>query len=127
MATRESNKAFLERMGRAGDAGFAHDAEAIRRFAPDARKRIAMEAERAKAFMASPPPPPQAMPKWVTVEGIEVLRIGSSPFVAMPSTGRRSSANFQIFDLRDRSAVVAFLKKGEVTDWLLTRARAGAD
>lgn len=56
--------------------------------------------------------------EWVKFEAVWVLRIGSSPFMAVPSTGRQNAASFAILDVRDRRDYVCHLQRSEVQSWL---------
>lgn len=55
---------------------------------------------------------------WQTVEGVEVLRVHDSNYVAAPVTGKKSSARFEVIDLNDRTEAVCQLTKKEVYGWL---------
>lgn len=96
--------------------------ELIRRMAEGAKKATDHEAkhrqswdeghsERAAAIEAG-------QPQWQEYEGVDVLRIGESPFLAVPASGRKNAARFDIIDIRDRTDIVAQLDKGAVNDWL---------
>lgn len=63
------------------------------------------------------------LPTWQSVDGVDVLRIGDFPHVAVPANGKKNSATFHIIDLRDRSDIVTQLKKVEVNHWLMNAAR----
>lgn len=76
------------------------------------------QAKRDAEFMSRPVRP--LAPEWTKVDGVEVLRIKDSKYVAIPNNGRRNSANFSILDLTDRSDYVAVLRKTEVNKWLIS-------
>jgi hypothetical protein len=61
-------------------------------------------------------------PTWQKFEGVDVLRIEQSRYIAAPATGRKNAANFVIINLDDRSDYVCQLKKGEVVPWLCRNA-----
>ena len=54
---------------------------------------------------------------WQEVEGVEVMRINNERFVAVPVSGRKNSASFEVIDMNDRSEVVCVLKRAEVQSW----------
>ena len=60
---------------------------------------------------------------WTTLKGVEVLRSGSSRYVAAPRNGKRSAATFDIIDI-EAGDLVTQLKKGEVYNWLFRMAQA---
>lgn len=60
--------------------------------------------------------------RWTEFEGIEVLRVKSSNYIAVPCTERRNSAIFLVIDIEDRSDIVCQLTKKEVCGWLCKRA-----
>jgi hypothetical protein len=94
---------------------------AIRRCAPGLNKALARDKARRDAHHAAPMQI-VAQPEWSAVEGVEVLRIDGSNFVAVPCTGRRNAREFDVINLRDRSEVVCTLRKNEVHGWLLRAA-----
>lgn len=51
-----------------------------------------------------------------TVDGVEVLRVKDSRYVATKARG-----GYAVIDLTDRSDVVTYLKSNEVHHWLLHR------
>ena len=56
--------------------------------------------------------------EWVTVEGVDALRVHDSDYIAIPVTGKKNAAHFAVIDLSDRSDIVCQLKKSEVFGWL---------
>lgn len=60
-------------------------------------------------------------PSWTTVEGVPVLRIRDSAFVAVPVTGRRNAALFDVLKLEPREWL-AQLTSSEARGWLIGRA-----
>ena len=54
---------------------------------------------------------------WTIVDNVLVLRAGQSRFVACPSNGKKSAANFDVVDIVNLIPV-ANLKKDEVRTWL---------
>jgi hypothetical protein len=67
------------------------------------------------------------LPDWTKVEGVVVLRAGSSRYVAVPKTGKKTAANFEIIDLQDRRDLIAILKKDEVYSWLWRASQSDSD
>ena len=61
-------------------------------------------------------------PTWSKFEGVDVLRVRDSNFVAVPNNGRKNSKNWSVIDLNDRSDIVAQLPSKEVKGWLAGRA-----
>lgn len=59
---------------------------------------------------------------WTTVDGVEVLRSGSSRYVAAPRNGKRTAASFDVIDIKAGELVVQ-LKKDEVYGWLWRAAK----
>ena len=57
-------------------------------------------------------------PKWTTIEGVAVLMVPSSSFVAVPCSGKKNSKSFQIIDLNDRSDILTVVNSKEVIGWL---------
>jgi len=57
------------------------------------------------------------LPDWIMFENVLVLRAGKSRFVAVPRTGKKSAANFDIIDVVNREPVTQLSKK-EVYEWL---------
>ncbi len=81
-------------------------------------KRLAREAKQRKKWhdkKAGEKDPEQA--KWVKVKNVEVLRIGDSKYVAVPNSGKKNSARFDIIDI-DKGELIVQLKKKEVQEWL---------
>jgi N12 class adenine-specific DNA methylase len=70
-------------------------------------------------------------PEWKRIEfrkqWFEALRINDEPFVAIPTTGRRSAPHFEVLDLRDSSKIVALLRDNEVRGWLFRKFEAERD
>lgn len=60
-------------------------------------------------------------PKWEEMEGHWILRVPGESIAALPSTGKKTAANFVVFNVRTREEL-AFLKKSEVMGWLTLRA-----
>ncbi len=56
--------------------------------------------------------------EWVDVEGVQVLRVKDSNYVAAPCSGRKNAARFNVINLDDRTDVVCQLSKTEVRGWL---------
>ena len=54
---------------------------------------------------------------WVVVQGVDVLRVADSKYVAEPVTGRKSSGKFDIVDL-DTMEFVCQVNRKEVYRWL---------
>lgn len=63
-------------------------------------------------------------PTWQDFEGVQVLRVKDSPFVAVPHSGNRMSSKFDIVDTSKRDDIVAQLKGTEVRQWLINKASA---
>ncbi len=76
-----------------------------------ARGTAVSNANAAAHFAAS------ATADWTEVKGVEVLRAGDSNYVAVPCSGRRSSARFDIIDI-EANELVAQVAKNEVREWL---------
>lgn len=53
-------------------------------------------------------------PEWTQVEGIDVLRVRGSKYVAVPVSGRKNARAFQVIDLEDRTGIVCQLGRNEV-------------
>lgn len=99
------------------------DADAIKASAPGAKARLEREAAARRDWHANYVAPPEA--EWTTVEEVEVLRVGDSRFVGVPTTGRRAAANFVVIDLNDRDQIVCQLKRNEVRGWLARASKEG--
>lgn len=56
--------------------------------------------------------------EWVMFDGFLVLRCGSSKYIAVPASGKRNAARFNVINIKDLSDYVAFLTKKEVRPWL---------
>lgn len=58
--------------------------------------------------------------EWTKVKGIDVLRIGNEPYIAIPVTGKKNAAKFDILDMRKKGEKMYMcqLKKKEVGSWL---------
>ena len=54
---------------------------------------------------------------WVDFEGVLVLRVKDSNFVAVPKNGKKNSAKFDIINIQTRE-LGCQLKKSEVYGWL---------
>lgn len=85
-----------------------------------ARARQKAEIAERNARLAQPIPVWEAV--WTTVEGIEVLQVAGSNYVAIPVNGRRSSARFDICQLDPREFYCQ-VTKAEVRQWLADTAR----
>ena len=55
--------------------------------------------------------------EWVKFEGVLVLRVKDSNFVAVPTNGKKNSAKFDIINVETRE-LGCQLKKSEVYGWL---------
>jgi len=66
-------------------------------------------------------------PTWSSVEGIKVLRVANSHYVAVPANGRENSKNWHVIDLDKRGDVVTQLSSREVHSWLANRAMEATD
>lgn len=64
-------------------------------------------------------------PTWQTFEGVSVLRVGNSDLIAIPATGKKSSAKFVVASAETRE-VQCYLTKKEVHSWLFRVARSAA-
>ncbi|WP_156915980.1 hypothetical protein [Desulfatirhabdium butyrativorans] len=62
------------------------------------------------------------IPGWTTENGILVLRSGNSRYVAVPKTGKKNSARFDLIDLQS-GQFLSILGKNEVADWLWRSAQ----
>jgi hypothetical protein len=60
---------------------------------------------------------------WTMFDNVLVLRAGKSRFVAVPRTGRKSAANFDIIDIVIREPITV-LSKNEVREWLWKASQA---
>ena len=63
----------------------------------------------------------ERQPQWETLEGHAILRVPGEAIAALPTTGRRNAAQFVVFDVATRREL-AYLKRDEVTGWLVLRA-----
>ncbi|MDQ2077540.1 N-6 DNA methylase [Marinimicrobium sp. ABcell2] len=106
----------------------ALDPERVRRMAQGANQREERERQQREEWHKDSEQRLEAIearqPTWQDFEGVQVMRIGEEPFVAVPATGRVNSRRFDIIDIRDRTEPVTQLKKSEVSGWLY---QAGAD
>lgn len=61
---------------------------------------------------------------WEEFEGVLVLRVKGSKFVAVPSSGRKDSKLFDVVDINDRSDFYCVdMTKKEIRSWLAKMAR----
>jgi hypothetical protein len=60
---------------------------------------------------------------WIMFDNVLVLRAGKSRFVAVPRTGKKSAANFDIIDIVIREPITV-LSKNEVREWLWKASQA---
>ena len=108
------------------------DEESIRRMAPGAVKRQGREKDATDEWHRRTLTPGTAehrrhqdilsnQPQWETLEGQWILRVPGQPIAALPSTGKKTAANFIVFNVRTREELT-FLKKSEVAGWLTLRA-----
>jgi hypothetical protein len=105
-----------------GSDNQGRDLEAAKRHqAMLAALRRAGEAVSSAAFekLAARYPPPD----WTELSGVLVLRSGSSRFVGVPRTGRKTAATFDVIDIEGQKAV-GVLRKDEIRAWLWRAAQA---
>ena len=69
-----------------------------------------------EAFLATTKKFPLA--DWTEVDGVLVLRAGTSKYAAVPRNGKKTAATFEVIDLNKRELIVPLLKKDEVYSWL---------
>jgi len=98
------------------------DAEAIRRMAPGARRRMERERRLHEEGLERAENRKRPQAEWERFEGLLVLRVPGSDYVAVPGGGRKSAQVFDGVDLRDRRDVVAQIGKREIYDWLRLKA-----
>ena len=108
------------------DALSRRDADAIHRMAPGSIKAADAEKKRQDEWAAGHGDRMKginaAQPEWQKFEGEDVLRVGKSQYIAVPTTGKQNAANFVIIDINDRKDYVTSLKKSEVRSWLAQKA-----
>jgi hypothetical protein len=63
------------------------------------------------------------LPEWTMFDNVLVLRAGTSRFVAVPRTSKKSAANFDIIDIIIREPITV-LSKNEVREWLWKASQA---
>lgn len=56
--------------------------------------------------------------EWVKFEGVTVLRVEDSKFVAVPTTGRKNSRKFDIINIETREFICQ-VSKSKVHGWLI--------
>lgn len=61
-------------------------------------------------------------PTWSKFEGVDVLRVRDSNFVAVPNNGRKKSKTWSVIDLNDRRDIVTQLPSKDVDGWLARQA-----
>ena len=59
--------------------------------------------------------------EWTQVDGVDVLRIEDSKFVAVPTTGRKTARKFDIIDI-EANEYMCQMSKSEVYKWLQNAA-----
>jgi hypothetical protein len=92
------------------------DRLADERASGEARSHAAFEKDVAETPLAD----------WTAIDGVKVLRSGSSKYVAVPRNGKESAANFDIIDT-DKKEHVTTLRKDEASSWLWRAAKAEKD
>lgn len=59
--------------------------------------------------------------QWVEIEGVKVLRVANSKFVAAPTSGKKNSRKFDIINIKTQE-LVCQIWKGQVHNWLMRMA-----
>jgi len=95
----------------------ANEKAAIQNIAKGQAKAAAREAARAPRAAYQVP----EQPEWTQERGVDGLRINSSRFFAVPTTGRKNARKFDVIDL-NAGEFVCQVAKNEVRGWLLRAA-----
>ncbi len=84
------------------------------------KRHQALMAKMAKISRAKSAQNPVYNVEWVTVEGVDVMQIKGSDFVAAPCTSRKNSRKFDIINIT-KGEYICQLNKNEVGRWLVAQ------
>lgn len=102
------------------------DRDSIEKMAPGAIRQAAVDKARRDAHFAKPMAN-VGQADWVTLEGVQVLRRGDSPYVAVPTSGKKTSKTFDVIKVDGDREHVAQIKSSEVAAYLARMDRNAKD